>query len=111
MQNWPREAVGGWCGQGLEQWSAPTSSWWQQQGILLSKLILLQTLLSFSLPHPLQSPPSLGTRTSAPFTTSCIFCLCVELDLSLRTLSVASISGSQQHKGFYVFLKVYVIFL
>lgn len=76
----------------------------QQQGILMSKLLLLQPLCSFSLRYLLQPPPSLGTHISAPCTTYYIFCLCVELDLSLGSLFVASVSGSQQHKGFCVYL-------
>lgn len=106
MQNWPCEA---WLGEdGLVgmvwkngQLLLAVSG--QQQGILLSKLLLLQPLCSFSLPHLLQPPPSLGTHISAPCTTYCIFCLCVELDLHLGSLFVASVSGSQQHKGFCVY--------
>lgn len=79
-----------WCRTGHVRLSCSSMVWWagsgrmvssyllavggQQQGFVLSKL--LQPLISSSLAHPLQSPPSLGTHISAPCTAYCIFCLC-----------------------------------
>lgn len=101
MQNWPCED--GLVGRVWRNGQLLLAVGDQQQGILLSKLLLLQPLISFSLGHPLQSPPSLDAHIPVPCTIYCIFCLCVELELSPGSLSVASVSGSQQHKGFNVY--------
>lgn len=116
MQNWPCEAwlkEDGLVSRVWKNGQLLLATGGQQQVILLSKLLLLQPPTSFSLAHPLQSPPSLGTHISAPCSTYCIFHLCVQLDLSLSVgafLWPQSVAPSST-RGFMCIFKIHKFFL
>lgn len=82
----------------------------QQQGLLLAKLLLLQPLISFCLAHLLQCPPSLSAHVSVPCATYCIFCLCIEMELSIGSFSVASALAPSSTSVLMSIFKIYKFF-